>query len=212
MEAQNGVLGWAFAHALARLCGASFGFAALWIFMRLWGDAPGSGPALVQLGLMLVAGLIQGALLGLLPGQVLLRLLPEADFEAFVRNTTLVVGLEHLLAMLPVTLATLSAGPTPELAYWSHTLASVGFALALGPAQWLALRRYARARQYVVASSLAQLAGLVLEWLAQALLPSFELDLPAIALRLAWAALLAGLVALPTGWVLVRMQLQPQPP
>jgi hypothetical protein len=122
MEAQNGVLGWAFAHAVARLCGAGFGFATLWIFMRLWGDDAGSGPALLQLGLMLLAGLIQGALLGLVPGQVLLRLLPEADFEVFVRNTT-----------------------------------------------------------------------------------------PAIVLRLAWAALLAGLLALPTGWVLVRMHVHTPP-
>jgi hypothetical protein len=201
----DGVLGWALAHGLARLCGASFGFASLWLFTRMTDTASGTGPALLQLALMVVAGLIQGALLGLLPGQVLLRLLPEANFEVFVRNTTLLVGLERLLAMLPVTFATLNGSVSPELVLWSHTLASVGFALLIGPVQRAALRSYPRAGRYALVASLAQLVSLALEALVQSLLPSFELSAPALALRVAWAFVHGALIALPTGWVLVRM-------
>jgi hypothetical protein len=202
----NGVLAWSFAHGLAQVCGASFGFTVLWVFTRMVGEAHGAGLAALQLVLMLVAGLVQGALLGFLPGQVLLRLLPEADLRIFVRNTTLVVAGLHVLATLPVSLAMVDGVARPELTSWSHACAGIGMALLLGPLQARALCAYALARRFAVASVLAQFLGLLLERFAQAeLLAGFEHVPPAIALRQSWVFVQGCLVALPTGWVVVSM-------
>jgi hypothetical protein len=205
MDTRNGMLAWAFAHALARVCGAAFGFAALGMSVRLWGDPRTPDLALRQLGLMVVVGLIQGLLLGLLPGKVLARLLPEAHFGRFVRNTTLLLGLRHMLAMLPVTLYTMEGSVSEALASSIYTLVTIGFALTIGPVQWLALRHYPGAGRYMVASVLAQLGGVLLDSQLQTLLPYFEPDLPAVALRLGWTFVNGGVVALPTGWVLKRL-------
>jgi hypothetical protein len=206
MLPHNGVLAWSLAHGLAQVCGASFGFTVFWLFTRSAGEAHGAGVASLQLLLMLVAGLVQGALLGFLPGQVLVKLLSEADFKKFVRNTTFAVAGLHVLGTLPLTSTMVDGVARPVLGSWTLACAGMGMALLLGPLQARALSAYGLARRYALASVVAQFLGLLLERFVQAeVLPSLEHVPPAIALRQTWVFAQGCLVALPTGCVVVSM-------
>lgn len=119
---------------------------------------------------MMVAGSVEGWLVGAFQAGVLVEKIPNLSRAAWIRATVLVAAAGWFLGMLPSTLLSGSqvSDPQPvqvEPSLWVVALVAVGMGLVLGAifgwAQQRVLRRYVRGSgRWIVANSLAWGAGL----------------------------------------------------
>lgn len=169
-----GLQGWIRACTVGELLG--FGAAALWAWVAfsLFGADPiGAGARVGVLALMLLAGVCEGLVLGLLQWLVLRTWFPTLPARSWLLATAGVAALGWLLGMLPSTLSAPAApgvpAPEPHLVI-VLVLASLFGAAAgalFGLAQWLVLRRHAYdARRWISANAIGWALGLPWSYLA----------------------------------------------
>ncbi len=160
--------------------------------------------ALATLALVALAGVVEGAALGLAQWLVLRRALPPSAACAWALPTALAAGLAYILGFAPSTLDDLGA-PTPAvIAAW--VLVAVPLLLSIGLAQWTALRRYVpRAGQWVAANALGWLLGLPFTFAGIALVPDGSPIAAYIAAGAVSGWLMGAAVGAVTGLALVRL-------
>ena len=212
---------WVVACSAGELLG--FGAAALWAFaaFRLSGMDPVSPGARVGvLALMVLAGVMEGAVLGALQWSALRRGFRRLRARSWIGATVAVAALGWFLGMLPSTLMP-PAPVAPEPA-WEPPLVVVLAAAAVfgaiagaafGLAQWLVLRRHAYdARRWIFANALGWATGLPWSFLAGTLGDLSESVPRAVVLGALAGTLMGASVALVTGHALSRIQPLEAPP
>ncbi|WP_329000913.1 hypothetical protein OHA18_41590 [Kribbella sp. NBC_00709] len=121
-----------------------------------------SRPA-VALPALLLAGSVEGAMLGLGQAAVLRRALPELRTRTWIIATSLAAAFAYLLGLTPSMLAnSISDWPIPLVVAGSVVL---GLALlaSIGAAQWLVLRNLVSgSSSWIATTALAWLAGLAI--------------------------------------------------
>lgn len=199
-----------------------FGAAALWAWLalELFGTDPVSWSARAAvLALMVIAGVVEGAVLGGLQWAVLRRKFPSLRARSWLGATILVAALGWFLGMLPSTL--MAPGPSGGVSIeppWLLVL--VGAAVfgaiagtAFGWAQWLVLRRHARdARRWISANALGWALGLPWTYVAGSTADlSASVSFAILASTIA-GALMGASVAVATGRALSRIEPTGTPP
>lgn len=201
---------WVWRMGFAELLGIAFAAATAVGFLTLFGEPRSLPMALAFLACMLVAGAVEGALLGFLPGSMLARSFPGLSLWRFGGLTTAVAVAAWFLGMIPSTLTTGSAAPAAEPSLALVLAASAGAGAVagalMGTAQWFALKRVVpRAWRWIAASALGWALALPLDMLA-GMLPQPDDPLVRTIAVSAVLGLAAGvLVAVPTGLLLLRM-------
>jgi hypothetical protein len=205
---------WIGACAAGELLG--FGAAALWAWLAvsIFGSDPISLRArLGVLALMVLAGVCEGCVLGLLQGSALRAWFPGLRAQRWVLATAAVAALGWLLGMLPSTLITGSGGasaslepPLPWVLAGSALFGAAAGAV-FGFAQWLVLRRHAYdARRWISANALGWGIGLPWSYLAGSLADVSRSLAFALLCALIAGTLMGLSVALLTGRALARIQ------
>jgi uncharacterized integral membrane protein len=194
-----------------------FGAAALWAFLALtlFGMDPVSpGARAGFLGLMVVAGLFEGLVLGSLQWLVLRRRFRRLRALHWTGATAAMAALGWFLGMLPQALrepAAAGAGAAWEPPAVLILAGAAGFGAVIGAAfglaQWLVLRRHARgAARWIPANALGWAMGLPWAFVAGNL-GDLTASVPLAVALSALAGLLMGLsVAVVTGLALRRIQ------
>jgi len=192
-----------------------FGAAALWAWLAfaLFGADPSSWSArLGVLGLMLLAGVCEGLVLGLLQWLVLRAWFPTLRAGSWLLATAGVAALGWLLGMLPSTLSAPAASSAPLaeppllLVLLLASLFGAAAGALFGLAQWLVLRRHAYdARRWISANAAGWALGLPWSYLAGSSADVSQ-SLPlALLWGIAAGALMGMSVALFTGRALGRI-------
>jgi hypothetical protein len=189
--------------ALATAAGETFGFAipalaggaAFWLALD----------QIAMSALLALAGLGEGALLGLAQWLALRAALPELAGRRWVLATAGAAGLAWALAMTLVTLGERGAlGPT-ALALLAVPLGAV-FLCSIGGAQWLVLRHHvARAGWWILANAIAWPLGVAIPVAGMALLPDTAGAVTMIAVGVVCGLLMGVLVGAITGFALVYL-------
>ncbi len=126
--------------------------------------------ALATLLLVALAGVVEGAALGLAQWLVLRRALPPLAARAWALPTALAAGLAYILGFAPSTLGDLGAATAVVIAAW--IVVALPLLLSIGLAQWRVLRRYVpRAGRWVAANAAGWLVGLPFTFAGIALVP-----------------------------------------
>jgi len=164
-------LWWVLATAGGELVGfavpASVGAAAAWASGRM--DSRAAAPAM--LGLMVLAGVTEGALLGFAQSLVLRRYLHEMARWEWVLATAVAAGVAWTIGMMPSTVRDLAAIDPIVLAIGAVLLGPV-FVASIGLAQWVVLRRYIqKAGWWVLANAIAWPLGVAVPFAGLAMLP-----------------------------------------
>jgi hypothetical protein len=158
---------------------------------------------LAQAAVLVVAGAVEGALLGWAQGLVLRRVLPGLDTRCWVRATALGAMFAYAMGMLPSLLFPLSV-PTMIVI---GSVAGLLLLASIGTAQWLVLRQHRRhAAWWIPATAGAWLLGLA-AFLAIATplwYPGQSVVLITV-IGLIAAVAMAGVVAAVTGWAVLRL-------
>jgi Ca2+-transporting ATPase len=172
--------------------------------------AAGAGGALVGLpglGLMVLAGAGEGAVLGWAQGRVLERVLPGLDTRDWTVRTAVAAALAWALGMAPSSLGDAFAGLPPGLRIAVAAPAGVVLLLSIGVAQWTVLRRHVPgAARWIGWTAAGWLAGLAV-FLAVATplwQPGQDVVLVAAVGVLAGSLMAVTMAAL-TGWGLARL-------
>jgi hypothetical protein len=195
-----------------------FGAAAFWAFVAfaaLGVDPPTIEARLGVLGLMVLAGLCEGAALGYLQWGALRRTYLSLRRFDWMRATMIIAAAGWFLGMLPSTLLTGPADSDVGAAVWEPAMSLVlsGAALfggiagaAFGWAQWRVLRFHAdQAYLWIYANAIGWAIGLPWSYLAGGL-ADVSSSVARMLLVGATAGALMGLsVAVPTGLALRRM-------
>src|SRR5919202_6179185 len=95
----------------------------------------------VQVVAAVLAGAVEGAVLGLAQGRVLHRSLPALSQRAWVLSTALGAMAAYLLAMIAVALGDFAQRHVALLVVGGAVL-GIGFLLSIGFPQWLVLPRH----------------------------------------------------------------------
>ncbi|MFC5139818.1 hypothetical protein ACFPK1_16375 [Actinomycetospora rhizophila] len=161
----------------------------------------------VALAALVVAGAVEGTVLGAGQVAVLRRALPAVSVSRWVGATAGAAALAYLLALLPSAAASVVAGwPVPVVVGVGAVL-GVLVLLVIGAAQWLELRRHVvGAATWIGVTALAWLLGLGV-FLAAAT-PLWHPGQPlvvAVVIGLGAGALMAVAMAAVTGVGLVRL-------
>jgi hypothetical protein len=120
-----------------------------------------TAPAALTYVLLVVAGTVEGAVLGLAQSRVLRQAVPGLDARAWVRATAVGAAAAYLVGMLPSTTYPLWRDWPVSLTVGTGAVLAVVLLLSIGVAQATVLRRYDdRAGSWVAATALAWLAGL----------------------------------------------------
>lgn len=164
-------LWWVLATALGEFVGfavpAAVGAVAAW---ALEGKA-GTFANITMLGIMVSAGLAEGAVLGFAQGTVLRRYIPNMARREWVVATALAAGLAWTIGMIPSTLRDLTA-INPAILVFGGILLGAIFVASIGFAQWLILRRYIqKAGWWVLANALAWPLGVAVPFGGIAMVP-----------------------------------------
>jgi hypothetical protein len=193
-----------------------FGAAALWAwlaFLLVGADPMAWSGRIATLGLMVCAGVVEGAVLGLFQWSALRTTFPKLRARSWLTATIAVAALGWLLGMLPSTLmGSASSGEAyaePALAVILAGAAVFGAlaGAAFGLAQWLVLRRHAHdARRWIWANSLGWALGLPWSYLAGSTISVSDSLLVAIIVGSIAGALMGASVALVTGRALARIR------
>jgi len=159
------------------------------------------------LGLMVVAGVGEGAVLGAAQGRVLRRVLPGFSTRDWVLRTAGAAGLAWALGMVPSSLGRTFADLPPGVQIAVTAPAGVALLLSIGVAQWTVLRRHlSGALAWIGWSALGWLAGLAV--LLAVVTPLWRPGQSAVliaAIGVLGGLLMAGTLAATTGWGLVRL-------
>jgi hypothetical protein len=194
-----------------------FGAAALWalLALQLFGLDPVSTAARAGvLGLMVLAGLFEGLVLGSLQWLALRRRFRRLRASHWIGATAAMAALGWFLGMLPVTLS--EPAPAGAQAAWEPPMVLIlagaaGFGAAIGAAfgfaQWLVLRQHAHgATRWIAANALGWALGLPWAFVAGNL-GDLTRSVPLAVALGAMAGLLMGLsVAVVTGLALRRIR------
>ncbi len=117
--------------------------------------------AQVSVPTLLVAGAIEGSVLGLGQASVLRRALPELSGRRWIAATALGAVLAYAIGLTPSTFAAGLRGWPVWAVVAAGVPAGLVLLLSIGTAQWLVLRRHVhRAGRWIVATALAWLVGL----------------------------------------------------
>jgi hypothetical protein len=186
---------------LATTIGELVGFAvpaavgALALLLRL--------PDAVLIGLIVPAGMVEGAVLAGAQWPVIRSVVPGVAGRRWVLATALAAGLAYLIGFTPANIGDLSAISPPVLVAGGLLLGLV-FVLSLGGAQWLVLRCHLpRAGWWVVANAVAWPLGVAIPVVALGLLPDGAPPMAWAVTGIAAGALMGGGVGAITGLALV---------
>ncbi|WP_404383002.1 hypothetical protein LL946_17575 [Knoellia locipacati] len=171
------------------------------------GVVTAASSAWVSIPALVVAGAVEGLVLGAAQAHALSPELPALDTRRFALLTSLAASLAYLVVMVSVAAAPrLQEGP---LAAAILVVVLVGTVLlaSIGTAQWLELRRHvARAWWWIGMTAVAWLAGLaVFMLIATPLWHEGQGVVTAVEVGLVAAVAMATTVALVTGSALQRM-------
>lgn len=195
---------WTVATATGELLGFAVPAAAAPFLMQRLGALPDRQRALILLPLLILAGLVEGAVLAGGQWLVLRRALPTIAARAWLLPTALAAGLAYLLGMTPSTLADLGASTAAVIA--AGLLVSPLLLASIGLAQWTALRRHLpRAGWWVPANAAAWLAGLPLTFIGIALVPDGSPIAAYVAAGVVSGWLMGAVVGAITGLALVHL-------
>lgn len=176
---------------------------------------PGSlGGRLLVLLAMVLAGVLEGTLVGGFQWRVLRRRFPHVRARAWVGATVAVAALGWFVGMLPPTFfmgPEAGARPASEPGLAQVAVLAAGFGLVAGAAfgggQWWVLRRHAaRAGWWVAANALGWAVGMPCIFLAASLPEAGTARALTVLLGAAGGVLAGFCVAVPTGAVLVRLR------
>lgn len=157
-------------------------------------------------GLLVLAGVAEGAVLGWFQAHVLRSQLPRIDTARWILLTAAGAAFAWSVGMLPSAFETWQDWP-PAAWLASGSVAAILLLGSIGTAQWFELRRHVlRAWRWVVGSSAAWAAGLAVFMLVAP--PLWQPGQPAwliAAIGVAAAVLMAAVMATITGLVLIRL-------
>jgi len=160
--------------------------------------------------LLITAGFVEGALLGLAQAHVLRRVLPAVPRKRWVAATAAGASVAWAIGLLPM----LSNGRLFDVppAILVPVVAILGTMLlgSLGTAQWLVLRPHVdRSHWWIAATAAAWIGGLVV--FTAVTTPLWQPEQSAVmiaAIGVLGGLLMAGTVAVLTGWAVVRLSRQ----
>jgi hypothetical protein len=157
--------------------------------------------------LLLVAGLIEGSVLGAAQGWALRRELPRLRLPTFALATGAAAVLAYAIGMLPSTVGEHLKDRPVALLAGGATLGGLALLASIGTAQWLVLRRHGYGWPWWVATTAgAWLAGLLVFIVVST--PLWRPDQPLVlitAIGMLGAAAMALTVAALTGLAAVRL-------
>ncbi|MGE5829959.1 MAG: hypothetical protein ACM30G_16590 [Micromonosporaceae bacterium] len=118
-------------------------------------------PVPVALPCLLLAGAVEGAVLGTAQAHVLRRVLPRLPARRWVAMTSAAAVLAWVIGLLPSLLGDrMSSWPAPILVT-AAAIGGAGLLLSIGTAQWTVLRRYvSQAGRWIAVTAIAWLAAL----------------------------------------------------
>ncbi len=176
-QARTELGGWAlwWRWTVATATGELLGFAApatlaplaAWVMTERLGTVPGGA----MMAVAVVAGVVEGAVLGFAQWLVLRRAVRSMAWQEWVLVTALAAGVAYILGMTPSTLAdSTTLSPIVFVGIWivlgALLVTSIGFG------QWLVLRRYIRkSGWWVLANALAWPLGVAIPIVGMMMVP-----------------------------------------
>jgi hypothetical protein len=204
---------WVIANGWSELVGLG-GSAGLALLIFGIGEPTGAAAiVLAALGMIVIATVLEGGVVGAAQWLVLRRALPRITGPAWIGVTALGAFVAWVLGMLPATAMALRETPMeagPELGAAAVIGLAFGLGLVLGPVlaffQWLVLRRHLpRAGWWMPANAVAWAVGMMVVFAGAGSVPETASPV-AIAAVLATTCLLAGaVVGAIHGLVLIRL-------
>lgn len=183
--------------------GESIGFLAPVLLQQLGSKAsPG-----MMFPLLVLAGLVEGAVLGWSQAHVLKRRLPELSIGRWTLLTSLAAAVAWLLGLVPSEFSHVWMAWPPALQLAVGLLVGAALLASIGSAQWLELRRHLpRSWRWIPGTSVAWSVGLLIFLAISTPLwqPGQQPEVTAFIGALAGIAM-AVVMALITGLVLVRI-------
>lgn len=148
---------------------AAVGAVAAWAIDRKGGAS--ATLAMLNVMVMVLAGVVEGAVLGFAQWLVLRRYIQKMARREWVLATALGAGVAWTIGMLPSTLGELIT-ITPLVLVGGGILLGVVFVASIGCAQWLVLRRHIqRAGWWVLANAIAWPLGVAVPFIGLAMVP-----------------------------------------
>lgn len=173
--------------------------------VQFFSDAAGLGARVALAGLMVAAGGLEGAVLGLAQALALRRYLPGLSVRHWVGATAAAAAFAWAIGMLPSTLGDPTTLP-PVLLWTGAAVLGPLLLCSLGLAQWWVLRRHlAHAGAWVWISALAWLAGLAVVMAGMSLTQAGDSVGRLIAIAAFSGLLMGATAAAVSGWGLVRL-------
>jgi F420H(2)-dependent quinone reductase len=165
------------------------------------------GPTAVVVPTMLLAGAVEGALLGAAQAHVLCRVLPAVPRRRWVGATSAAAVVAWSLGLVPSTAGeSLGDWPVPVLVI-AVVVGGTVLLLSIGTAQWIVLREHVpRAGRWIAVTAAGWLAGLLAFMLvAPPLWHEGQATLTVAAIGAGAGLVMAGTVAAVTGLGLLRL-------
>lgn len=196
---------WTIATALGEVCGFAVPALAWLTTLWLFGEAESAGPAVAFYLLMVLAGMIEGAVLGTAQWVVLRRMLPSLTARSWVGATAIAAGGAWALGLLPSTIdAVASLPPAAQAGAWV-VIAPI-MLCSIGVGQWFALRQHiGGAGRWIPANVVAWLVGLPVTFIIPALVPDGTPPAVWLAAFVGAGLLMGAIVGAVTGRTLVRL-------
>lgn len=196
---------WVLATALGEFVGfavpAAVGAVAAWPLGRMGGTLP----EIAMLGVMVPAGVVEGAVLGFAQWLVLRRYIQDMARREWVLATALAAGVAWIIGMLPSTLGDLTT-INPVVLIGGGILLGVVFVASIGVAQWLVLRRYIqKAGWWVLANAVAWPMGVAVPFIGLAIVPEESPVVVWVVVGVVSGVLMGAVVGAITGMALVWM-------
>lgn len=146
---------------------AAVGAAATWVMEGM----EGTFAAVAMVGVMILAGVVEGAVLGFTQWLVLRRYIQNMARREWVLATALAAGVAWTIGMVPSTIGDLDT-INPVVLVGGGILLGAVFVASIGFAQWLVLRRYIqKAGWWVLANAIAWPAGVAVPFGGLAMVP-----------------------------------------
>ncbi len=158
-----------------------------------------------QVVVAVLAGAVEGAVLGLAQWLVLRRYVTTLNGSAWVMATAIGAMAAYLLAMIAVALG--ASGPYPvALLAIVGVVFGAGFLLSIGFPQWLVLRHYVpRAGRWISTNAAAWPLGVAVPFIVLALVPNTAAFWVWVVMGIIGGLLMGLLVGAITGVTLVRL-------
>jgi hypothetical protein len=171
-------------------------------------------PVRVALPALLLAGAVEGAMLGTGQALVLWWALPGLPARRWVWATSAAAVVAYAIGLLPSTFAGVWGDWPPVAVAAAAVPLAVALLASIGTAQWLILRRHVRrAGRWILATTVAWTVGLAV--FLGFTMPLWRPGQPVaavIAVGLAGGLLMAATTSVITGWALVRLSAERERP